>query len=106
MTNTTFLSSCALASLVGWIFGAVGVDPDTFLECGPRGDMLAILHESYGEELAAAGLNENLARVEVYISHETGSWTIARSQIETTCILSHGTFWQGRPFSVIRRRGG
>ena len=64
--------------------------------CGPRDVVIGQLDTSYGEKLVGGGLQDPDAVLELWISPESGSWTILMSRPDgTSCIVAAGTDWTG-----------
>lgn len=63
--------------------------------CGDRAAIVAALESRYGEARLGAGLMQNGAVLEVYVSPERGSWTVLASlPTGQTCVVAAGTDWQ------------
>lgn len=63
--------------------------------CGDRDGMLAKLAEGYGETRRGLGLAANNAVVEVFVSDQTGTWTITVTLPSgVTCLLAAGNNYE------------
>ena len=63
--------------------------------CGTRENIIERLVEKYGEELFGAGLTHTRGLLEVYVSPETGTWTILMSFPNgQSCLLQAGEYWE------------
>lgn len=59
--------------------------------CGPRAAVIERLADGYGETRQSVGLAANNAVVEVFASHETGTWTITVTTASgMTCLVASG----------------
>lgn len=66
--------------------------------CNRHGDLLETLKRSYAEEPNAFGLQGNGHLLEVFVSKQTGSWTIVSTRPDgTSCIIAAGQHWQAVP---------
>ena len=62
--------------------------------CGPRGGILSILSERYGEARQSMGMDSKGAIVEIYTS-PAGSFTILMTTPDgRSCLISGGEFWE------------
>lgn len=65
------------------------------VHCADHGQVVARLAEHYGESRQSIGRDANNAVVEVFVSHDTGSWTITVTQPGgSTCIVAAGQAYQ------------
>lgn len=59
--------------------------------CADRARVLDMLDTGYGENRLSIGLGANNTVMEVFVSPETGTWTITETSTEgRTCILASG----------------
>ncbi|MCV2894090.1 hypothetical protein [Lentibacter sp. XHP0401] len=59
--------------------------------CAPRDTVLERLAQRYGETRQSVGLGANNAMVEVFASHESGTWTITvTTAAGLTCLVASG----------------
>ena len=81
------------------LFGMACTGPPAWAQsCAPRAAVVTLLKESYGEVLAARGLQDTKALIEIFASVESGSFTVLRSRPDgISCILSTGTHWLVEP---------
>lgn len=65
------------------------------VHCADHGQVVARLAEHYGESRRSIGLDDSNAVVEVFTSHDTGSWTITVTQPGgQTCMVAAGQAYQ------------
>lgn len=65
--------------------------------CADHGQVVARLAEHYGESRQSIGLDDNNAMVEVFVSPDSGSWTITLTQPGgPTCMVAAGQAYQYR----------
>lgn len=63
--------------------------------CAPRGQIVAMLAERYGEGRIGAGLDAQGRMVELFVSPDTGSWTALITRPDgAACIGAYGGSWQ------------
>ncbi len=63
--------------------------------CIARGDALALLRDAYGESRTGYGLRSRDEVVEMFVSPETGSWTIVVTRTDgLTCLVASGARWE------------
>ncbi|WP_224813692.1 hypothetical protein [Hasllibacter sp. MH4015] len=63
--------------------------------CAQRDLVLAQLTDRYGEQRHGMGLAPNNRIVEIYVSEETGSWTIILTNADgTTCLMAAGQHFE------------
>lgn len=63
--------------------------------CAPRDVVVDRLAERYGETRQSIGLGANNAVVEVFASHESGSWTITVTMPNgLTCLVASGQAYE------------
>jgi len=73
---------------------AAGVAQAQSAPCAPRGDMVAELGAKYGETRHGAGIAGRTAVVEVFVSDETGPWTIIFTRPDgVSCRMAAGEAW-------------
>ncbi|MCV2892650.1 hypothetical protein [Lentibacter sp. XHP0401] len=73
--------------------------------CTTRDVMVERLQNTYQEELTGGGLHGASAVVEVWVSVETGTFTvISTNTAGEACILATGTDWQG-PLALTKVSG-
>jgi cation diffusion facilitator CzcD-associated flavoprotein CzcO len=59
--------------------------------CAERGVIVAALTDRFGEQVHGMGLAHQNRIVEVYVSEETGTWTITVTSADgTTCLMAAG----------------
>jgi hypothetical protein len=77
------------------LFGMAALAPPAHaMVCAPREGLVAALTGSYGETLAARGLQNARSIVELWTSAETGTFTVLVSRADgISCVLSTGTHW-------------
>ncbi len=72
--------------------------PVALQTCNSRGDLLETLKRTYTEEPNAFGLQGNGHLLEVFVSKQTGSWTIVSTRPDgTSCVVAAGQHWQAVP---------
>jgi hypothetical protein len=63
--------------------------------CGQREHVVATLTTRYGEQVRSMGLAPQNRIVEVYVSEETGSWTIVVTSADgTSCLMAAGEHYE------------
>ncbi|MFT7594083.1 MAG: hypothetical protein ACI8R4_001401 [Paracoccaceae bacterium] len=88
MMNTVFKMTMGLGLMV---LAAGHVSAETRRNCAPRDVVLERLSGSYGETRQSIGLGANDAVVEVFASHESGTWTITvTTAAGVTCLVASG----------------
>ncbi|SIO41061.1 hypothetical protein SAMN05444722_1965 [Rhodovulum sp. ES.010] len=94
-------------SLAAIILTAPALAPaQTARQCGPRGAVLDILAERYGESRQAAGLAANNAVVELFANLQTGTWTITgTTPAGVTCLIASGEAYEALAESLIPGEG-
>ena len=66
----------------------------TAAACGERTRIVAILELSHGEALAGRGIQSDENLYEIWMSKDSGSWTILRTDANgTSCVMAAGTHW-------------
>ena len=59
--------------------------------CGPRDAVISTLGDRFGETRQSIGLGASGQVMEVYASHETGTWTITVAMPNgVTCLMASG----------------
>ncbi len=59
--------------------------------CGERAVIVTALTDRYGEQVRGMGLANQDRIMEVYVSEETGTWTITVTSADgTTCLMAAG----------------
>lgn len=72
-------------------FAATSVDAQN-RNCGPHDAVIAHLATKYGESRQMMGLAANNMVMEVFVSEESGSWTItATNSSGVACLVASGT---------------
>ena len=67
------------------------------LVCANHNEIVARLAQHFGETQRATGMRDNHLTVEVFISPDTGSWTIAETNgAGLTCLVAAGQAYQYR----------
>ena len=63
--------------------------------CADRGVITERLEATYGEKFAGGGLRNSDSIFEVWMSDETGTWTIIMTQPNgQSCVMAAGTDWR------------
>ncbi len=84
-----------VAMLVALAFGGGAVAQQT---CGTHASMIAQLNLKYGETRHGIGLSGLLSAFEVWVSDETGTWTILKVfPSGQACMMASGEGWQTDP---------
>lgn len=66
--------------------------------CADRSLIVGQLTEQFGEQVHGMGLANQNRIVEVYVSEETGSWTITVTSADgTTCLMAAGQHFAQMP---------
>jgi hypothetical protein len=82
------LRTLALTALLAPVAVPVAAQPAA---CAPRDDVIARLADRYGETRQSIGLGSNNMMMELYASHDTGTWTIAVTRPDgLTCLVASG----------------
>jgi hypothetical protein len=90
--SSTFASPkvIAVATIAALTCGSA-VSAQTARNCGPRTAVVDRLADGYGETRQSIGLGTNNAVVEVFASHESGTWTITVTTPNgLTCLVASG----------------
>lgn len=62
--------------------------------CGDRDEIVKMLRKTHGEHLAGRGMQSDANLFEVWMSDDSGSWTILRTEASgKACIVAAGTHW-------------
>lgn len=101
------MSSRPSALFVGLAVGAaalVMVPPgataqeDESMQCAARGNLLEILNSQYDETARAIGVISEEAVLEVFVSKESGTWTVLITDPDgLSCVLAAGQDWEETP---------
>ena len=72
--------------------------------CTDRSDLVERLAAKYGEVFAGGGLRDSSSIVEVWMSEETGTWTVILTRADgRACVMASGTNWrEGLPSELAR----
>lgn len=63
--------------------------------CGDRSAVIERLASGYGEQFAGGGLRNENSIFEVWLSDESGTWTILMTKADgTSCVMAAGTNWR------------
>lgn len=63
--------------------------------CAERAVLTDALAAQYGERFDGGGLRDSQSILEVWVSDETGTWTLLLTQPDgTSCIMASGTGWR------------
>ncbi len=88
MTRQSFTVSLGFGILLlcaGHAFG------QSVRNCGPRDTVISTLGDRFGETRQSIGLGTSGQVMEVYASHETGTWTITVTLPNgVTCLMASG----------------
>lgn len=69
--------------------------------CGDRSEITARLASKYGERPAGMGLSHSNTMIELFVSDDTGTWTVLLTTPSgRTCLVSAGEYWQAAPRPV------
>lgn len=72
--------------------------------CADRDTVIKTLETKYGETFSGGGLRNASSIMEVWSSHEDGSWTILLTRADgTTCIMASGTDWRDGPLIAAKK---
>ncbi len=104
MTRTLRLPIAVLAASFGAAaFAQAQVAP---MVCAERDPLIASLAEEYGEMRRGGGLVGPTAIIEIWVSEETGTWTITHTTTTGwTCIVATGDTWQDDTGTMKRVAG-
>ncbi len=90
-TEAFFKCGTLTATVIAFFAATSDVAAQNRGNCGPRTAVVDRLAEGYGETRQSVGLGANNAVVEVFASHETGTWTITvTSPNGLTCLVASG----------------
>lgn len=87
----------AILTASALILGVTAIPPPGVAQtiCMKRDALVLQLTRQYGELRRATGLGSAQALIEVWVSHDTGSWTILMTRPDgTSCIMAAGDAWQ------------
>lgn len=69
--------------------------------CGNRTDIVSQLGEKYGERRHSLGVTGRRGVLEIFVSDETGSWTIlVTSPQGVTCLMAAGEAYETEPTEI------
>lgn len=88
-----YLTKFAMVAVILSFSG--GISTAGTVSCGPRVSIVEKLGEVYGESRRGAGLMAGEdALVEIYVSEESGTWTVLKSLPNgISCIMAVGSDW-------------
>jgi len=88
------------------VFGMAAIGPPAYAQtnCAPRETVIERLTASFGEGLAAGGLQSEAQVIEIWAAPETGTWTVLMSRADgLTCVMASGTNWhQQKPEVAVK----
>ena len=85
------------AALVMAPLGATAQEEES-VQCAERGGILEVLNSEYDETARAIGLISEEAVLEVFVSKESGTWTVLVTDPKgLSCVLAAGQAWQETP---------
>lgn len=88
MTRMLFALSLGFAALIP---ATQGLRAQTTPPCAERPKVIDVLAQKYGETRRGIGLAANNTVMELYVSPDTGTWTIAVTQPDgITCLMASG----------------
>ena len=88
------------AALVMVPLGATAQEEES-LQCAQRGSILEVLDSEYDETARALGVVSEQAVLEVFVSKESGTWTVLFTDPEGfSCVLAAGEDWQETPLAT------
>lgn len=83
-----------LATILGLATLAVAGSAEAAMRCGPRDDVLKMLHERYDETRRGVGISGPTQVLEVFASIE-GTWTVTVTDPNgRTCLVASGRSWE------------
>ncbi len=92
MTRTLIIAVYLLGITAAFILTTTAAQAQTV--CGKRADMVEQTAEKYGETRHGGGMVGNQAIIELYVSDETGTWTIFQTTPNgVTCLVAAGDNW-------------
>jgi hypothetical protein len=96
MNRIAVLTGLALVALSAT--PAVAQNQRVNMLCGARDTVVGELTGRYGEQVHGMGLAHQNRIVEVYVSEETGTWTITVTSADgTTCLMAAGEYFATMP---------
>jgi hypothetical protein len=88
----------AVAAALALAAGAAQAQTTQTMICGARAQVVGTLTARYGEQVRSMGLAPQNRIVEVYVSEETGSWTIVVTSADgTSCLMASGEYFESFP---------
>lgn len=88
----------AAATIIGTAAPASAQAQRMNMLCGARDTVVGELIGRYGEQVHGMGLAHQNRIVEVYVSEETGTWTITVTSADgTTCLMAAGQHFATMP---------
>lgn len=79
---------------LGTMFQPALADPSQ--HCAPRDDVVEKLNLAYGETRRSLGLGDDNSLMEIFASHDTGTWTITVTSAQgITCLVATGQAFDG-----------
>lgn len=97
LSNRKILAVAAVAILLVIAFAVSSAQSQPAQpQCGKREIFVQSLNEDYKENRVAVGLGRNNVLMELYVSKESGSWTVLGSSAngEFSCIIADGQAFQ------------
>jgi hypothetical protein len=92
---TRLTKACALALVLIAALPRMATAQQGTMLCAERAAVLAQLNGRYGEQVRGIGLAPNNRIVEVFVSEETGTWTITVTSADgTTCLMAAGQYFE------------
>ena len=90
----------------GLIFLMLWGGPANAQACTDRAALVERLTETYGERFAGAGMQNERAIFEIWVSDETGTWTIIMSRPNgQSCVMAAGENWRGDSSRPVGEEG-
>jgi len=85
------------------LFGMAATAPPAHAQsCAPRDRIVERLADTFGEGLAAGGLQSAQQVIEVWAAPETGTWTVLVSRADgIACVLATGTNWHQQDPALV-----
>ncbi|NKX44083.1 hypothetical protein [Roseicyclus persicicus] len=88
------LAGLAAGTLLGTAGAGQAQQAHTMI-CGQREHVVGTLEARFGEQVRSMGLAPQNRIVEVFVSEETGSWTITVTSADgTTCLMASGQHYE------------
>lgn len=82
-------------AVVAAMAAPAGAQGPTGPPCAPRDEVVALLHQRFGEAVVGRGLSAGGSLVEVYASGG-GTWTIVATRpAGVSCLIAAGDAWDG-----------